>query len=538
MHNGTPLLLAVRPVLRSDGGGPIAGTLAFGKYLGGIWQKTAAAASKIDFSLEVRDGESLPAEAGLALAAGNPLWIEPVPQNLWADGALRPTRLAAAVETELEPRRLAIVASIPPDLLAEEKRLLERQETEIRLIMVLFLIGLVAGGAAMSVPLLVMVQRGITRPVHLMEQAALVVAADPERHGSLPLVGSDELKDISRAVNVMLSELSAKRRDLMLANQALDASLLPVIVTDMARNILMVNGAFTRMYGFQPHEAIGKNPNFLNPGKETYGDTGIGENEFELLFGGLRAFYESGASQWEGMLFNRKADGSVIPCQVVISSIMASKGPIGYVGWTIDLSKRIRAEQEVRIEVYQALSDLAEQRDNETGMHIKRLGIASAELAGQIKLSPHFVEEMALFAPLHDIGKVGIQDAILLAPRKLAGDEFKVMSTHAYIGYTILAEKKTMQTAAEIAWCHHERWDGTGYPRGLAGEDIPLSARIVAVIDVYDALRSHRPYKEPWSHEQAVEYVVSAAGSHFDPDIVAIFERGNEKFRAIFDANS
>jgi putative two-component system response regulator len=94
------------------------------------------------------------------------------------------------------------------------------------------------------------------------------------------------------------------------------------------------------------------------------------------------------------------------------------------------------------------------------------------------------------------------------------------MSTHAYIGYTILAGKKTMEMAAEIAWSHHERWDGTGYPRGLSGEAIPLAARIVALIDVYDALRSHRPYKEPWSHERSLEYIL---GSEFSPEAMSAF---------------
>jgi putative two-component system response regulator len=133
-------------------------------------------------------------------------------------------------------------------------------------------------------------------------------------------------------------------------------------------------------------------------------------------------------------------------------------------------------------------------------------------------------------APLHDIGKVGIPDAILLKPGKLDPAEWAIMQTHAEIGAECLRGvmkegrfQGFLQMSLDIAWCHHERWDGSGYPRKLAGTDIPLSARILALADVYDALTTVRPYKEAWTHERAIEWLASVAGSHLDPDVVRAF---------------
>jgi HD-GYP domain-containing protein (c-di-GMP phosphodiesterase class II) len=147
----------------------------------------------------------------------------------------------------------------------------------------------------------------------------------------------------------------------------------------------------------------------------------------------------------------------------------------------------------------------------------------------------HFVDKIRLFAPLHDIGKVGIPDAILLAPRKLDPAEWATMQSHAEIGWRILADRPTLEMAADIARYHHEHWDGNGYPHSLAGEEIPLCARIVAIADVYDALRSSRPYKEPWSHEGAAAIIREGAGTHFDPALVEAFEALGAEFQEIFN---
>jgi response regulator RpfG family c-di-GMP phosphodiesterase len=196
---------------------------------------------------------------------------------------------------------------------------------------------------------------------------------------------------------------------------------------------------------------------------------------------------------------------------------------VGHFGLPIDLTERREQEHRIRLQIYEAITELAEKRDNETGLHLKRIARTSQLVARALELPAAFVADIATFAPLHDIGKVGISDAVLLAPRKLTVEEFEVMKSHSEIGWEILRGCPTLEMAAEIVRHHHERWDGTGYPLGLAGGEIPLAARIVSVADVYDALRSRRPYKEPWPHEKAVATITAGSGTQFDPTVVEAF---------------
>lgn len=195
------------------------------------------------------------------------------------------------------------------------------------------------------------------------------------------------------------------------------------------------------------------------------------------------------------------------------------------------------------------LTSLAETRDNETGNHILRTQNYVRALAQHLKTHPRFEEFLTdhniylLYkcAPLHDIGKVGIPDSILLKPGRLTAEEFKIMKTHAILGSNAMmtAEKSLgMKTdflfmAKEIAHFHHEKWDGTGYPEGLSGDDIPISARLMAIADVYDALISKRVYKEPMTHEVAVSIITSGKGFHFDPDMVDAFMEIDHQFNEI-----
>ncbi|KPA90373.1 HD-GYP domain-containing protein [Pseudomonas sp. RHF3.3-3] len=175
-----------------------------------------------------------------------------------------------------------------------------------------------------------------------------------------------------------------------------------------------------------------------------------------------------------------------------------------------------------------ALSRAASYRDNETGNHIRRIGDASALLAKTIGMPAQWCERLRLAAPMHDLGKIGISDEILLKEGPLTPDERQNMMKHAAIGHEILHEEQgsdLTRMAAEIAYCHHEKWDGSGYPRGLAGEEIPLSARIVALCDVYDALRMPRPYKSSWSAERAQSYLAEQSGRHFDPSLVEAIQK-------------
>ncbi|MCW9039142.1 MAG: response regulator [Rhodospirillales bacterium] len=176
-------------------------------------------------------------------------------------------------------------------------------------------------------------------------------------------------------------------------------------------------------------------------------------------------------------------------------------------------------------EVIHRLSRVAEYRDPETGEHILRMAHYSRLIAAALDMDDDDIEIIYRAAPMHDVGKVGIADDILLKPGGLTPEEFAVMKEHTRIGHSILdgSSSRLMQTAAEIALSHHERWDGGGYPNGLKAEAIPLSGRIVAVADVFDALTSERPYKEAWPVEKARKMIEDGAGSVFDPDVVEAF---------------
>jgi putative two-component system response regulator len=209
-------------------------------------------------------------------------------------------------------------------------------------------------------------------------------------------------------------------------------------------------------------------------------------------------------------------------------------------------TREISAVQDVTI---LAMASLAETRDNETGNHIRRTQFYVRALAERLRTHPRFgyyltdatIDKLFKSAPLHDIGKVGIPDRILLKPGRFTPEEFEIMKTHTTLGRDAIlhAEKQLgmqvdfLKFAKEIAYCHQEKWDGSGYPEGIGGDDIPISARLMAVADVYDALISRRVYKEGMPHEQAVKIMVEGKGSHFDPDIVDAFLELQDEFRAI-----
>ena len=210
-------------------------------------------------------------------------------------------------------------------------------------------------------------------------------------------------------------------------------------------------------------------------------------------------------------------------------------------------TREIAAIQDVTIH---AMASLAETRDNETGNHIRRTQNYVKLLAQHLQFHPNYthflnmdgvIETLFKSAPLHDIGKVGIPDAILLKPGRFEPSEFEIMKSHPELGQNTILQAESelgidvpfLQYAKEIAYGHHEKWDGSGYPQGLSGEDIPISARLMAVADVYDALISRRVYKEGMPHEQAVQIILDGKGTHFDPHIIEAFVVLHETFKEI-----
>lgn len=214
-----------------------------------------------------------------------------------------------------------------------------------------------------------------------------------------------------------------------------------------------------------------------------------------------------------------------------------------------EVQRRTREVQVIQDVTIMALASLAETRDNETGNHIRRTQNYVRLLATELQQHPKFqqvlndetIQLLYKSAPLHDIGKVGIPDCILLKPGQLTPEEFAIMKTHTTLGHdTIVAAEKLLDApssflrlAREIAHSHQEKWDGSGYPQGLAGDAIPVSARLMAVADVYDALISRRVYKPAFPHDKAVEIIRQGRGTHFDPDMVDAFLAVAEGFQAI-----
>lgn len=189
------------------------------------------------------------------------------------------------------------------------------------------------------------------------------------------------------------------------------------------------------------------------------------------------------------------------------------------------VQERTRELQEAHVEILARLAMVAEYRDDATGEHTKRVSDLSARLATALGLPAEEVNLIRFGSLLHDIGKVAIPDSILLKRGSLLHEEFEIMKTHAEIGARMLANSKSkfLQVAQEIAQSHHERWDGTGYPRGLSRENIPLCGRIVALADAFDAMVSERPYKEAMHVRDAVAEIVRSSGVHFDPSLVQVF---------------
>jgi len=178
-----------------------------------------------------------------------------------------------------------------------------------------------------------------------------------------------------------------------------------------------------------------------------------------------------------------------------------------------------------RLEIIRRLGRAAEFKDNETGLHVIRMSHYTRLIAEALSDDEQWIDLLFNAAPMHDIGKIGIPDNVLLKPGKLDDEEWNIMRRHPKIGADIIGDDDSplLQMAKEIAFAHHEKWDGSGYPRRLKGEEIPITARIVAIADVFDALTTERPYKKAWAIEDAVKLIDDEAGKHFDPQLVKVF---------------
>ena len=236
-----------------------------------------------------------------------------------------------------------------------------------------------------------------------------------------------------------------------------------------------------------------------------------------------------------GMPFSPEVLAGPMMAGVFISLFVSIINTVNYVRIAATEHKKINELNETQIEVIYTLSEVAESRCGETGQHIRRVAEYTELLGMLAKLPDDQVYTMKHASPLHDIGKIAVADMILLKPGRFTEEEYEIMKEHAEIGYKILSgsSKPIIKTGATIARTHHEKWDGTGYPNKLIGEEIPICGRIVAIADVFDALSCDRVYKKAWPSEQIKTFFSEQAGQHFDPNLTRLFLDHFDEFEKI-----
>jgi PAS domain S-box-containing protein len=295
-----------------------------------------------------------------------------------------------------------------------------------------------------------------------------------------------------------------------------------IVGLDRQERILLWNAAAKKLFGWSEEEVLGREIPFVPAEVREEG-----RRLTDLALGGERL---------DGIeLVRQRKDGTAIAVAVWTAPLRVASGEIyGTVVAFHDMSGIRAAQAEIRIAYDATLegwSSALDLRDEETEGHARRVTEACLRLARALGIAEEQLVHMRRGALLHDIGKMGIPDSILRKPGPLTAEEWAVMRRHPVYAYELLAPIEFLHPALDIPYCHHERWDGTGYPRGLKGEEIPIAARIFAVVDVWDALRSDRPYRPSMPHDEVLDYIESRAGAHFDPEIVRVFLRLERELR-------
>ncbi len=321
-----------------------------------------------------------------------------------------------------------------------------------------------------------------------------------------------ELFNIRQALQ---SEVDETKTLLEQYKEAVDVGSL-VSKTDPYGVITYVNDKFCEVSKYTREELIGKNHNIIR-------SPDVSPDIFKNLWDTIKA-----KKTWSGLLKNRAKDGSAYFVESTIKPILNNSGEIiEYIGIRTDITNEIKLREDIvdtQKEVLHTLGELGEWRSRETGDHVNRVSLFSEILARSYGYSEHDTELLKMASPMHDIGKVIIPDNILLKNGKLTVDEFEVMKKHTSYGWEIFNKSRheLLRAAALIAHEHHEKWDGSGYPNGLKGEDIHIYGRITSIADVFDALTSKRIYKEAWNIDDAVAYIKNESGKSFEPRLVEL----------------
>ncbi len=356
--------------------------------------------------------------------------------------------------------------------------------------------------------------------------------------------------DIESSLEVIARDITERKtiENRMASMQAIQNEIfhneyLGIVTMDISGNITSWNNGAEKILGFTVKDVIGIKIFDI-----------LAEEDAERFRASLRGATGSSRQISRSVhLYGR--EGNLIPVMYILSDLNGKTLTDSFMVVFFDISERIRLEErskelmsqlnEAQLMTILTLTKLTEYRDIETGMHLERI-MKYTELIGRELssfrrfrgyISDNYIEDLITSSPLHDIGKVGIPDSILHKPGKFTPEEFDIMKRHTTIGGNSIteAEKRVkgrsfLNLGKEVAFYHHERWDGSGYPRGLKRDEIPLSARIVALADVYDALTTKRPYKEAFSHDDAVRMIMDCAGSHFDASVVEAFDNKKDKF--------
>ncbi len=378
--------------------------------------------------------------------------------------------------------------------------------------------------------------------------------------GTIATWSSDGKPLIMYGVHIDLSVTKANEERLHILEQAIESSPTSAVITNAEGIIQYVNPMFTKMTGYTAEEAIGNTPRVLKSGYHS-------PSYYKQLWDVIKS-----GKIWRGEFYNKRKDGSYYWELASIAPILDNKNRVThYVATKYDISEKKRYE--VKLQEYNkqlesdvsdkiqeiaeaqrssalALARLTESRDYTTGQHVDRVQYFCRALTEALMnderyhdyITPGYVDDIFYASVLHDIGKVGIPDAILLKPGRLTPEEFEIMKTHVDIGAKTLSDisrdypkNRIMEMGIQIAKYHHEKWNGKGYQEGLSGEQIPLSARIMAIVDAYDAIRSKRPYKDELSHEEAMRRIIQDAGEHFDPYIVEVLQTIEDQFIKIYN---
>jgi PAS domain S-box-containing protein/putative nucleotidyltransferase with HDIG domain len=336
-------------------------------------------------------------------------------------------------------------------------------------------------------------------------------------------------------VGVLVGRVADQRQELATAvARQWEMSLDPLATLDFEGRFASVNPAWTRILGYPEAEVLTRPfSDFVHPddlertqgvaaGLRESGDSLINfRNRYRAKDGSYRLFDWSATTSLTERRFHAVARD--ITDQNQLEEALARH----HEALECAVRDRTRDLEAARLETLQALAYAAEYRDDQTHEHTARVGRAAAQLAEELGLEEEEVTLIRQAAPLHDVGKIGVPDRILLKQGKLTSGEVELMKQHTLLGARILGNSKSpaLQLATEISLTHHEWWDGSGYPAGLEGKDIPFPGRIVAIVDVFDALTHPRPYKPAWPVAQAVAEIQSLAGQQFDPAVVDAFER-------------